>query len=380
MKKIISYNFIMLIYLAIIFGSSINISHAQNTYKLLEPLPNIMGTGQKGECVDEKNKTITCINLETYVGYVFKLAIALAVFLAVVVLIYGGFEYMLGEAVGTKSAAKSRMQNAIYGLLGALVSYLILVTIDPRLVQINTNIPEINIKIDRETANFQKQLSNDLNNMSGESRLKVIEATNKIKELEKERGGVMQKLGSGTSIENENYVKELARIDQEIKENKSTVITESAKSLGSSQFGKIFDVIRTPQNYNATSLKITDEAQGVIDSNRNTIVKNYDDYAKQLDEIQEYEKAREVRTTKEFLLDQIKQEQELRGMINHYNHEDPIKKPYWEKQMRDLLAKYASPPKDEMVNKYRNYPDILTQYNEYKTVRANIISQTLKPP
>ena len=60
--------------------------------------------------------------------------IALAVVLAVFMITVGGFEYMLSGAADTKSDAKKKIEDAVWGLLLALVAYLLLYTIDPNLV------------------------------------------------------------------------------------------------------------------------------------------------------------------------------------------------------------------------------------------------------
>jgi RsiW-degrading membrane proteinase PrsW (M82 family) len=60
--------------------------------------------------------------------------LALAVVLAVFMITVGGFEYMLSGAADTKSDAKKKIWDAVWGLLLALVAYLLLYTIDPNLV------------------------------------------------------------------------------------------------------------------------------------------------------------------------------------------------------------------------------------------------------
>lgn len=111
------------------------------TYTLLEPLPCIANTGQT--C--ESNGTITKIDTKTYLSYVYKFAIAFAAVAAVVMLMYAGFEYAMTDIISTKSAAKARMYNALMGLATMLASYLILQTIDPRLVQIDTELKPIGL-------------------------------------------------------------------------------------------------------------------------------------------------------------------------------------------------------------------------------------------
>ncbi|MDR3558172.1 MAG: hypothetical protein P4L61_01435 [Candidatus Pacebacteria bacterium] len=119
------------------------------TYTLLAPLPELGGacpTGSGTTCGSDSNggTGITKIDLTDYISYAYKLMLALAVFLAVLMIIVGGFEYMLSGAADTKSDAKKRISNAIWGLLLALIAYIVLYTIDPNLVSTsNLSIPPI---------------------------------------------------------------------------------------------------------------------------------------------------------------------------------------------------------------------------------------------
>ena len=70
--------------------------------------------------------------------------LALAVVLAVFMITVGGFEYMLSGAMNTKEDAKKKMTDAVLGLILALITYLLLYTIDPNLVLTsNLSIPPI---------------------------------------------------------------------------------------------------------------------------------------------------------------------------------------------------------------------------------------------
>ena len=122
------------------------IIRAQTTgqYTLLEPLPCIPGTGNN--CT--KGSTTPTVNIQTYVVYIFKIMIAVAVFATVVMVIIGGFQYMLTDSVTKKGDAKSPIQNALMGLTGALFSYLILYTINPQLVNISLiTVPKLNLTV-----------------------------------------------------------------------------------------------------------------------------------------------------------------------------------------------------------------------------------------
>jgi hypothetical protein len=84
------------------------------------------------------------IDLSDFISYAYKFMLALAVVLAVFMITVGGFEYMLSGAANTKSDALKKIQDAVWGLLLALVAYLLLYTIDPNLVSSgNLSIPPI---------------------------------------------------------------------------------------------------------------------------------------------------------------------------------------------------------------------------------------------
>ena len=135
---------------------------AQSSYVLLAPLPCV-GTQSGTQCTNGTNSgsLITSIPIQSYLIYVFKLLIALAVFLSVIVAIYGGFKYMTTESINGKGDARKTIEDAVYGLLMALASYLILYTINPNFVNISkVAVPKLNVK----TTNIN--LSGGLNDYS----------------------------------------------------------------------------------------------------------------------------------------------------------------------------------------------------------------------
>lgn len=88
--------------------------------------------------------TGTQTTADSYLASIFKLAIALAGGLAVIMIIWGGIQYMSTDAISGKSEAKNTIQNAIWGLLLAIGAWLILYTINPGLVTFNlNNIPRL---------------------------------------------------------------------------------------------------------------------------------------------------------------------------------------------------------------------------------------------
>lgn len=95
---------------------------AQNTVNLLEPLGQGGGTSDIG-------------SVGGYIRTAFPVFLGVAVALAIVVITWGGMEYMLSKIPGAKTEGKDRIKSALWGLLLALVAWIILNTINP---QINT--------------------------------------------------------------------------------------------------------------------------------------------------------------------------------------------------------------------------------------------------
>lgn len=114
-------------------------------YTLLEPLPCISnsttnpdGSINKGTgCTEDYPETI---NFENYVQYIFNLAIALAAVAAVFTIVWGGFKYTSTDSFTGKSEGKEIIFKALQGLILVLASFLILQTIDPRLVNIRKDL------------------------------------------------------------------------------------------------------------------------------------------------------------------------------------------------------------------------------------------------
>lgn len=102
-------------------------------YTALAPLP-----------LGEGGTELTKYTISTYLSGMFKLIIALGAAVAVVMGITGGIQYVAsGISPSARSGAKERITNAIIGLVIVLTSYLILNTIDPKLVAFNFQLPPI---------------------------------------------------------------------------------------------------------------------------------------------------------------------------------------------------------------------------------------------
>ena len=117
------------------FFASFALYSTASAYILLQKLPGIGGGGTEGP------------GLTDYLSWLFRFMLAAAAFLAVVQIVIAGIQMMIGGASESQiSNAKGRIQDAIYGLLLALASWLILYTINPNLAQMKLTIPEVKIE------------------------------------------------------------------------------------------------------------------------------------------------------------------------------------------------------------------------------------------
>lgn len=82
-----------------------------------------------------EGKTINTTNLGGFLSNIFNLGIAVAVALSVIMITVGGIQYMTTDSWMKKEEGKERIKNAFYGLALALISWLILFTINPCLVE-----------------------------------------------------------------------------------------------------------------------------------------------------------------------------------------------------------------------------------------------------
>lgn len=71
--------------------------------------------------------------LKTYVDFAFPIFLGASIALAVVVITWGGLEYILSKVPGAKVEGKERIKSAVFGLVIALIAWIILETINPEL-------------------------------------------------------------------------------------------------------------------------------------------------------------------------------------------------------------------------------------------------------
>jgi Type IV secretion system pilin len=106
--------------------------HAQAQYTLLQPLPGV--TSSDSGATD----------FPTYLKGFFSLLIGLALILAVLIIIFGGIQYMSTDAITGKKSGRERITQALLGLLIILGAFLLLQTINPDLVNFSLTPPATN--------------------------------------------------------------------------------------------------------------------------------------------------------------------------------------------------------------------------------------------
>lgn len=133
--------------LIFIFFPSFNALYAQGTtqvvpdYAVLAPLP---GTTQACQVRNSQGVLVPaeCTDLTRYLPNAFNLAIGIAVALAFIAITIGGVMYATSDALSNKSAGKEAIENALWGLLLVIGAYLILQTINPKILDFSLTIDQ----------------------------------------------------------------------------------------------------------------------------------------------------------------------------------------------------------------------------------------------
>ena len=298
MKKILLSLFITICLLPFIS----NAENSANTdeYKLLEPLPCIEGVEKDGKAC-EKGSTISSIKFDDYISYIFKFAIAISVFLAIIILIWGGFEYMTSEIPSQKSDGKSRMKNAIGGLIMVLASYLILQTIDPRLVEVNTQLQRVGINTSDSEALFRElaYLQNPNN--------KVYLSNEKIRNSE-ETIKAHKKAFDNKEISEEEYRRRISPFLGDIAAEKYKIAQTNTSNIAYKEIDNVWNsAILDFNNGNKTAGKSIESTKII-----------YDKYIEELNKTQDYENIQKLKEERSFYVNQMLKSEEIAIEANSY--------------------------------------------------------------
>jgi len=370
-----------------------------SSYTLLEPLPCIEGTGNN--CSNEKGlSTINKINVNQYISYMYKFSLALAVFLAIFMIIWGGFEYMLSEAITSKKDAKDRINHAVFGLVLALVSFLVLQTIDPRLVRIQTQLPVICPSVKpglilndkRSTVcdtatiqDFQKDLTKSLADLAVEKRNEAQEAQIAIDASVKRIAELNAKAASVGLTDTEKT--ELETLTESVKTQTAKQTSNILQSIGAKNFQLTLDTVQQKDAFalfsKSNTIKTGDDFVAKLTDPNGDYMKTAEILKAQGD----YEGYQKALSYRDMYIDQIKEEVALAVLASDYvsirdsyksTKAGPVEMNV--KDINNFMAKYKDPAKDPYETKYKNYPEVVQRYEQVRTARINYVDQLLKQP
>lgn len=193
--------------------------NTDTTYTPLAPLP---GLGN-AICKDTKGNDVACIDTKpdpktnpcpfgNYLNIIIKLVLGIAGVLAMVMIVMGGIQYMTSDLISSKEAGKETIQHAILGLLLALGAFLILNTINPKLLSACLDkLPQAKIVIYPESAREYKlsqtqTTDTKFKRTSYYDKIKTASATNNIPNcllqvaIQRESGGVPNQIGHDENV------------------------------------------------------------------------------------------------------------------------------------------------------------------------------------
>lgn len=109
---------------AFLFVFSATTVNGESTFTPLSP---IKGVVEKGSVPDPAE----------YFNSMYRFGIIIAAFLAVIMIIIGGFKYMSTDSVSGKGEGREMIMFAVFGLLLILFSYILLKVINPDILEFN---------------------------------------------------------------------------------------------------------------------------------------------------------------------------------------------------------------------------------------------------
>ena len=113
-------------------------AQTRDYYTELAPLPGTISTTYTGT-----GEPVT--DLSTYLPGIFNLSIGIGAVMAFVMITFGGITYMTTDAIGGKTKGRDYVTNALWGLLLVIGAWVILYTINPKILEFNLVLEKPNI-------------------------------------------------------------------------------------------------------------------------------------------------------------------------------------------------------------------------------------------
>lgn len=127
----------------------------QKSYHLLAPWPGLSELMDPDLCLQKQKEGTLSPNavcdINGFLDFAFKTLIGITAVMLVLRLMYEGYQYIVTDVPFLKASAKSGFFTALLGLLLALSAYLILNTINPKLVSNSFSINSINTGVEEFT-------------------------------------------------------------------------------------------------------------------------------------------------------------------------------------------------------------------------------------
>jgi len=127
----------------------------QKSYHLLAPWPGLSELMDPDLCLQKQKEGTLSPNavcdINGFLDFAFKTLIGITAVMLVLRLMYEGYQYIVTDVPFLKASAKSGFFTALLGLLLALSAYLILNTVNPKLVSNTFSVNSINLEVDDET-------------------------------------------------------------------------------------------------------------------------------------------------------------------------------------------------------------------------------------
>jgi hypothetical protein len=128
--------------------------HNIRSYRLLAPFPGLSELLDPDLCAElrseNKLKDGQICDVNEFLNYILKILIAITAVFLIVKIIMVGIKYMITDIANVKASAKSELMGAVTGLLIALTSYLILNTINPKLVNNSVGLGSVEVGVMEE--------------------------------------------------------------------------------------------------------------------------------------------------------------------------------------------------------------------------------------